>query len=250
MTAQFKNNVTATLAASISSTTTIIIVSSGQGAYFPLPSGGSYFYATLYDASNNIEIVKCTARTGDALTVLRGVDNSVANSYNAGDKVVMRVVAAALSNFAQQDGNNTFTGSNIFSGGLAGNLTGNTAGTHTGPVIGNADTATNATNATTATTAAGPTSSGTFLGNNQSFSNQSRSLGTTYTNSTGKPIWVAVCWDAPRQAPVYFYVNGTLAFYSNQDTYPRPTVNAIVPNGQTYQVTGGSNSYYIWAELS
>ena len=153
MTAQFKNNVTATLAASISSTTTIIIVSSGQGAYFPLPSGGSYFYATLYDASNNIEIVKCTARTGDALTVLRGVDNSVANSYNAGDKVVMRVVAAALSNFAQQDGNNTFTGSNIFSGGLAGNLTGNTAGTHTGPVIGNADTATNATNATNATKA-------------------------------------------------------------------------------------------------
>ena len=116
MTAQFKNNVTATLAASISSTTTIIIVSSGQGAYFPLPSGGSYFYATLYDASNNIEIVKCTARTGDALTVLRGVDNSVANSYNAGDKVVMRVVAAALSNFAQQDGTNAFSGNNTFSG--------------------------------------------------------------------------------------------------------------------------------------
>ena len=98
--------------------------------------------------------------------------------------------------------------------------------------------------------AAAPTATGTFLGNNQSFSNPSRSVGTTYTNSTGKPIWVAVCWSDPRQAPVYMYVNGTLAFYSNQDTYPRPTVNAIVPNGQTYQVTGGSNAPYLWAELS
>jgi hypothetical protein len=94
------------------------------------------------------------------------------------------------------------------------------------------------------------TVSASGLGSGQSFSSPGRSLGTTYTNSTGKPIWVAVCWDAPRQAPVYFYVNGTLAFYSNQDTYPRPTVNAIVPNGYTYQVTGASNGFTLWAELS
>ena len=30
----------------------------------------------------------------------------------------------------------------------------------------------------------------------------------------------------------------------------KPTVNAVVPNGYTYQVTGASNGYYLWAELS
>jgi len=129
-------------------------------------------------------------------------------------------------------------------------LTGTASALSIGGNAATATSATSATSATTATTAAAPTAAGTFLGNNQSFSNPSRSVGTTYTNSTGKPIWVAVCWSDPRQAPVYMYVNGTLAFYSNQDTYPRPTVNAIVPNGQTYQVTGGSNAPYLWAELS
>jgi hypothetical protein len=72
--------------------------------------------------------------------------------------------------------------------------------------IDNAGTATNVTNA---------------LGKSQSYSNVtgSRSRGTTYTNSTSKPIFVSVCWDAPRQAPGYLYVDGNVAMYSNQDTY-------------------------------
>jgi hypothetical protein len=100
--------------------------------------------------------------------------------------------------------------------------------------------------ATTATTATNVTNA---LGNGQSYQQPGRSMNTTYTNSTGKPIWVSICWSEPRQSPVYLYVDGNLAMYSNQDTYPRPIVCGIVPNGSSYYATGGNNSPAYWIEL-
>ena len=101
---------------------------------------------------------------------------------------------------------------------------------------GTIDTATNVTNG---------------LGRSQSYSDVtgSRSRNTTYTNSTSKPIFVSVCWDAPRQAPGRLYVAGAVAMYSNQDTYPRPIVCGIVPAGSTYYVDGFSQEPYYWLEL-
>ena len=153
MSVLFKNNVTATLAAGITDTDTTIVVSSGQGARFPALTTGQYFYATLYDTSNNIEIVKVTARTTDTLTVVRGYDGSTAHSYSTGDNIERRLVAAALTEMqaytpsgniaattivgaiAELDSekaglatNNTFSGTNTFSSGLTGNVTGNVTG--------------------------------------------------------------------------------------------------------------------------
>jgi hypothetical protein len=51
----------------------------------------------LVDASNNIEIVKVTARVSDTLTVVRGQDNTAGRSYTAGDRIELRPVAAALN---------------------------------------------------------------------------------------------------------------------------------------------------------
>ena len=68
---KFSNNGHSTLASSITSSGTSITVASGHGARFPSLSSGEYFYATLIDASNNLEIVKCTARSSDVLTVTR-----------------------------------------------------------------------------------------------------------------------------------------------------------------------------------
>jgi len=182
MTVLFKNNVTASLAASISSSTTTIVVSSGQGSRFPAVTAGDYFYATLYDASNNIEIIKVTARSTDTLTVVRGQDNTSARTYAAGDSIAMRVVAAAMTDLvaytptgnlaatnlsgavteldSEKAGlalNNTFTGNNTFSN----NVT-LTAGA-TGNLTGNADTATVATQlATSVPVASGGTGKATL----------------------------------------------------------------------------------------
>jgi len=102
MTIKFTNNASATLGASISSGDTTITLAAGQGALFPELSVGDYFYATLVDSSNNLEIVQVTARSSDNLTAIRGQDNTTARSYLAGDRLELRVVAASLNSFSTE----------------------------------------------------------------------------------------------------------------------------------------------------
>jgi hypothetical protein len=104
MAVKFSNNASATLASAIVSGSTTIALASGQGALFPTLSGSAFFYGTLVDSSNNIEIVKCTARTGDSLTVNRAHGGTSARAFSAGDKLELRVVAGALDEFFQRDG--------------------------------------------------------------------------------------------------------------------------------------------------
>lgn len=116
MPALYKNNATAPIAAGISSSTTTIVLSSGLGTLFPLPTAGSYFYGTLYDSLGNYEIVKCTARTTDSLTVVRGQEGTTPLAFSIGDSFAQRLTAAGLTNFAQLDSDNIFSGNNTLSG--------------------------------------------------------------------------------------------------------------------------------------
>lgn len=96
MAIKFTNNAFATLAASINSSVTSISLAAGTGGRFPSLGVGDYFYATLVDASNNLEIIKVTARSTDTLTVVRGQDSSTARSFAAGDRIELRPVAAVF----------------------------------------------------------------------------------------------------------------------------------------------------------
>ena len=58
MPALFKNNASALLAASLTTTDTTVVLSAGLGNSFPAPSGSNYFYGTLFDDLGNYEIVK------------------------------------------------------------------------------------------------------------------------------------------------------------------------------------------------
>lgn len=108
---KFSNNGHSTLAASITSSGTSITVASGHGSRFPSLAAGDYFYATLIDASNNLEIVKCTARSSDVLTVTRGAESTTARAYAIGDRIELRVTAAGLDEAAQiYDKDSTSTG--------------------------------------------------------------------------------------------------------------------------------------------
>ena len=137
MAIKFTNNATATLAASISTSSTSLTVTTGQGALFPTLASGDYFYATLVDSSNNIELVKITARSGDTLTAIRAQEGTTARAYLAADKLELRVTAAALTNFATQDGPNTFSAANTFSGTIGSSGTNTFSGTNsfTGPAV-------------------------------------------------------------------------------------------------------------------
>jgi hypothetical protein len=112
----FTNNASALLAATITAVDTTVQVASGFGALFPSPSGGKFFYATLEDDSGNIEIVQCTSRTGDNLTVVRAADGTTAQAFTLNvTRVELRAVKIVLDEFLQKNGG-TLTGNLDFNG--------------------------------------------------------------------------------------------------------------------------------------
>ena len=93
MTVKVTNNGFSTLASGINNSVTTIALASGEGARFPNPSSPDVFYATIIDTSNNLEVVKVTARSTDSLTVVRAQDNTSARAFATGDRFELRPVA-------------------------------------------------------------------------------------------------------------------------------------------------------------
>ena len=86
----------------------------------------------------------------------------------------------------------------------------------------------------------------------------SRSSGTTYTNSTGRPIFVSIQLNCSASGLAYAYVNlnGTDIGYLGQGSGASPNTlyssfcTIVVPNGVTYKATiTGSASFGFWFEL-
>jgi hypothetical protein len=148
MPSKFTNNAFSTLASSINTSAVTISLAAGTGSRFPTLGGGDFFFGTLIDASNNLEIVRVTARSGDTLTVVRGQDGTSARSYAAGDRIELRPVAAAWDTMVQTDNAQTISGAKTFSSTITGSISG-TASNVTGTVA----VANGGTGATTAAAA-------------------------------------------------------------------------------------------------
>lgn len=93
------NQAWALLSTAVATTDTTITLQSGQGARFPIIAGGSgnWFYVTLIDSSNNLEICQVTATSGDQFTVTRGVDGTSPRAYASGNRVELRWNAAVIT---------------------------------------------------------------------------------------------------------------------------------------------------------
>jgi hypothetical protein len=98
----FTNNASTTLASSITNVSTSLTVALGAGALFPNPTLPDYFLVTLQGVSGTpIEIVKCTARSTDVLTIVRAQEGTTASGFSGGDKVELRVTAGQMTGAAQ-----------------------------------------------------------------------------------------------------------------------------------------------------
>lgn len=106
-----KNNAYSTLASSITDVATSLTVQSGQGARFPVISAGSgnFFYASLINSSNQIEVVKVIGTATDVFTITRGQDGTTARAYAALDRVELRPTAALFDDKVSLGGG-TLTG--------------------------------------------------------------------------------------------------------------------------------------------
>lgn len=89
-----KNRAASTLASGVSDTATTWTVAAGEGSKFP---GSGDFHITCED-----EIVKCTARSGDVLTVTRAQEGTSAASHGAGQAVELRVTAGVIENIQEE----------------------------------------------------------------------------------------------------------------------------------------------------
>lgn len=90
------NRATSLLATSIDTSTTTLIVASGTEDLFPSLGAGDWCPLVVVDENDNHEIMRCTARSGVTLTVVRGQEGTQAKAFNAGSRVDVRPTAAAL----------------------------------------------------------------------------------------------------------------------------------------------------------
>ena len=96
----FKNNAASVLAVQAQLVATTLQVANGTGNRFPAPAANEFFYATI-QTGVNWEIVKCTARAGDVLTVERAQDGSLARLWGVGASIDMRIPNIVLESFLQ-----------------------------------------------------------------------------------------------------------------------------------------------------
>ena len=90
----FANNAVTTLNGAITAIATTITTT--DGSVFPSPTGGDFFLATLSDGTN-IEIVKCTSRSTNDLTVVRAQEGTTGFAFADLDDIEMRLTAGTLN---------------------------------------------------------------------------------------------------------------------------------------------------------
>jgi hypothetical protein len=97
----FSNNAVSTLASGISAVATSLTVQAADGLLFPDPTTPDFFLATLQDSSNNIEIVRVTAKSTDTFTIERAQEGTAARAWLAGDIVELRITSGTLAQYRQ-----------------------------------------------------------------------------------------------------------------------------------------------------
>lgn len=96
MATQITNNAQSTLAVAMDTATTSLTVKSGDGALFPALASGNFFNVTVITTENTFEIMRCTFRAGDTLTVERAQEGTAALPFPVGSKVDLRITVANL----------------------------------------------------------------------------------------------------------------------------------------------------------
>src|SRR5690348_6953800 len=90
---KFSNNAQSTLSASATNTDTSITVASGS----PFPSMGNFRLIV------ESEIMLCTARSGNVLTVQRGIEGTTAAAHASGVNVAQIVTTGALQQYGRDN---------------------------------------------------------------------------------------------------------------------------------------------------
>lgn len=94
MAVKYSNNATTTLPGAITNSATSITVT--DASTFPAIASPDYAYLTFASATAT-EVVKCTNRTGNVLTVIRAQEGTTASAFATDDRVELRLTSAMLT---------------------------------------------------------------------------------------------------------------------------------------------------------
>ena len=83
----------------------------------------------------------------------------------------------------------------------------------------------------------------------QAFTTPARAANTSYTNSTGKPIFVSISTLYGVDISSISVDGVTVGFTGGNSSSPYSCAIAAVPHGASYQFNSGSSAYNSWAEL-
>jgi hypothetical protein len=110
-------DVSSTLGVDVTADATTLALESGTGANFPspvtpapgpgdpTPPAGRIVLVLSNASGSKQELVECTQRSGDTLTVIRGAYNTAKQSFSTGDTVALRLTPAQrVSEFYEVDG--------------------------------------------------------------------------------------------------------------------------------------------------
>ena len=98
------NNAVGYLLVGVNDAETSILLKSGQGSRFPSPVlDQDWFYVTVQNEEGEMEVMKCTKRSGDTLTVQRGQDGTSSISFKADSLVELRPCAALFNDKVDLD---------------------------------------------------------------------------------------------------------------------------------------------------
>lgn len=120
MSAKLSNNATSRLAVSLAPGDNTLSVQSGDGSKFPAISSPDWFPLTALKADGTIEIMKCTARSGDTFTVDRAQEGTTAKSFSANDRIELRLTVGTFESRMGEKmdkAGGTFTGQITVTGG-------------------------------------------------------------------------------------------------------------------------------------
>ncbi|MDH4172143.1 MAG: hypothetical protein OEW90_05015 [Betaproteobacteria bacterium] len=111
----YSNNAKGRLNAGIGAGDTACTLGGGQGALFPNPTNGDWFMFTFIKADGNIEVCKCTARSGDSFTtIVRAQEGTSALVLSSNDRVEARMTKGSMEWWQQRGELATVTGNTSF----------------------------------------------------------------------------------------------------------------------------------------
>ncbi|ACR15052.1 putative tail fiber protein [Burkholderia phage BcepIL02] len=98
MALKLANNAISKLAGAVAANATSLALTPGDGAKYPALGAGDWFPLTVVKSDGSYEVMRCTARNVDTLTVSRAQESTAALAFAAGDRVELRFTSLAAFN--------------------------------------------------------------------------------------------------------------------------------------------------------